>query len=866
MFSTATPKWLLAAGLAGMVAAPASAQSLVRAADFAPAAAVSSDQAPNFKLSLGGGLVEDPSFEASMLPLSDRSNPFWDEFEPLLGGGGSPFCTDACFGDTAGRARTGDWFAIMGFVGSGTAFVEQDVTVDEAGDYDFTFYWRGGIFEAGDTDAQGALRGFVGDDLVYELTAADAPGGSGVYQEIRIPVSLAAGETSVRIELEYDQPEGSDVFQVILDDVSLAPPPPPTTSEELITVETDEASLGVYSDARIGTNANNGAFTGPGFVFGDAQADGTALFSSVFLAGVSGTRLSGTSYDADNDWVAEFDFEPIDAPAGFDTAFESVFNDSNAENPLGLRVAQRVYASSSTADVNAGVVLEYVILNNSDEEIEDLYAGIFADWDVGAFTNNLADFFDGDDVGLNYVYEAGGATNSAYYGVAALNQDVSGYAFDQENGNDTPAGELEVFDGLTTTADAPTEGGDRRTTTGVGPFDLEADDEVGVRFALVGGTDAADIQANAEAIAAATDGLAFASVPPPPPINTVYDNGVISFEAFGNGYFGAVAGDGAGFVFDGENGLYEGQFLVALSEDDVIGTPYTPGDYTVVEAIQFGDSVDGFDTVTEAVFASTDGAVEVTERVFVPEDGPYVVLRYTVQNVSGGTLDAVYLGPFVDYDVESFGSNVGGYIAANRLVYASNNTDDSDFFGVLSRTNSTGVSGWSTTVAPDSDAGLYAGLTTPGVQDEAPADRRLTIGNGPFNLVDGQSVTVTYALLAGETLQDLQNTAVLAQFVVLPTAIEDPTDETAAAEMGVRVFPNPAAGQATVAFRAPAGTDARVTVFDVLGREVLRVADQTATDAEQRVQFNTSALPAGVYLVRLTAGDVTDVQQITIVR
>ena len=855
MFSTATPKWLLAAGLAGLVAVPATAQSGSRAdiSQNALSAEMTPSQTPSPKFLRGGGLIEDPSFE-----LGNTGGVWLTNTPSYLGG--SPVFGTPRNSTIPDFARTGVWYALLGTGGPAVSDVYQDVEVDEAGEQTLGFYLNSGS----NAGSQSEFRIFIDDEEIDLITADEGPSEYTLYEYAY--TFEAAG--TYRLRFEQMQVAGAPFTNWFVDDVSLGEPaPPPPVGGDLITLETDDASLGVYSDARIGTNGGPN-YTGPGFVFGDAQADGTALFSSVFVAGVSGTQLSGTSYDADSDWIAESDFEPIDVPAGFDSAFESIITDANAENPLGLRVAQRAYSLSSDDDVSAGFVLEYVIENASEDMIDDLYAGIFADWDVGDFVQNLAGFYDGAGVGLNYVFENGGATNSAYYGVAALNQEVSGYAFDQEAGNDSPEGEVEIFEGLSQTNVAPATPGDRRTTTGVGPYDLASGEFVGVRFALVGGTDAADIQANAEALAAAVADLAFAPVPAPPPIDAAFDNGVISFEALGNGYFGAGQDvGGSGFSFDGANGLFEGQFLVGLSAANVVGAPYNPGEYEVVEALRFADVPPGFQNSTQAVFASADGAVEVTERVFVPSNFPFVVLRYTVQNTSGGPLTGVYVGPFADFDIGSAVDNVGGYDAANRLVYASDAAvgDDTDFFGITSRTVNSGVSGWSVSTGT-SDAGLYTALSTPGMMDEAPDDRRLVLGNGPYSLVDGQSITVEYALVAGETLANLQAAAIQAQTAPLPTASEEPAEELALAKTNLRVFPNPVASSATVAFRAPAGADARVVVYDVLGREVLRVADQMATDLEQQVSFSTAVLPAGLYLVRLTAAGTSAVQQITVVR
>ena len=881
MFNTATPKWLLAAGLVGLVAAPgALAQSTSRAAGLSatPLPSLPAATKPVQGSSYASAYRQAPCSTDQLfrpdIPLQNAygqgdtslddgtAQELGQSFTVPCDGALTRFDFSYFISDDTRAGEEVD-LELTIYAGEGTATapvvtVQETITLAPSATqvvfipiaFDSVFVSEGDVYTAFLNNID------TGDITLVGNAPATTPNpytGGAAYASTSGGPSGASSVSTIDL-----------AFRALFQPVG---PPPPNGGGELITLETDDASLGVYSDARIGTNGGPD-YTGPGFIFGDAQADGTALFSSVFVAGVSGTQLSGTSYDADSDWIAESDFEPIDVPAGFDSAFESVITDANAENPLGLRVAQRAYSLSSDDDVSAGFVLEYVIENASSEQIDDLYAGIFADWDVGDFMQNLADFYDGTGVGLNYVYETTGPVNTNYYGVAALNEDVSGYAFDQEAGNDSPEGEVEIFEGLSQTNAAPTAPGDRRTTTGVGPYDLAPGEFVGVRFALVGGTDAADIQANAEALAAAVADLAFAPVPAAPPIDAVFDNGVISFEALGNGYFGAGQDvGGAGFSFDGANGLFEGQFLVGLSADNVVGAPYNPGEYEVVEALRFADVPPGFQNSTQAVFASADGAVEVTERVFVPSNFPFVILRYTVQNTSGGPLSGVHVGPFADFDLGSAIANIGGYDAANRLVYVSDAAvgDDTDFFGITSRTANAGVSGWSVSTVT-TDAGLYASLSTPGTMGEAPDDRRVVLGNGPYNLVDGQSITVEYGLVAGETLTSLQAAAIQAQTAPLPTASEEVAEELELAKTGLRVFPNPVASSATVAFRAPAGADARVVVYDVLGREVLRVADQMATDLEQQVSFSTTSLPAGLYLVRLTAAGTSAVQQITVVR
>lgn len=79
-------------------------------------------------------------------------------------------------------------------------------------------------------------------------------------------------------------------------------------------------------------------------------------------------------------------------------------------------------------------------------------------------------------------------------------------------------------------------------------------------------------------------------------------------------------------------------------------------------------------------------------------------------------------------------------------------------------------------------------------------------------------------------------------------------------------FPNPATGVATVAFSLPAPSDVRLEAFDVLGRRVATVAEGVHTAGPHRASFDTSGLPAGVYVVRLAAEGRVATARVTVAR
>ncbi len=68
-------------------------------------------------------------------------------------------------------------------------------------------------------------------------------------------------------------------------------------------------------------------------------------------------------------------------------------------------------------------------------------------------------------------------------------------------------------------------------------------------------------------------------------------------------------------------------------------------------------------------------------------------------------------------------------------------------------------------------------------------------------------------------------------------------------------YPNPSGGRTTLGFTLPEPAAMRLAVYDVLGREVAVLAEGAHEAGRHTVPLDGSALPAGVYLVRLEVAD-----------
>lgn len=74
-------------------------------------------------------------------------------------------------------------------------------------------------------------------------------------------------------------------------------------------------------------------------------------------------------------------------------------------------------------------------------------------------------------------------------------------------------------------------------------------------------------------------------------------------------------------------------------------------------------------------------------------------------------------------------------------------------------------------------------------------------------------------------------------------------------------YPNPFNSSTTIAFTLPQASLATLKIFDLTGRQVATVTDENYAAGTHTVLFDASALPSGVYVYRLAAGDFRQSQK-----
>jgi hypothetical protein len=79
-------------------------------------------------------------------------------------------------------------------------------------------------------------------------------------------------------------------------------------------------------------------------------------------------------------------------------------------------------------------------------------------------------------------------------------------------------------------------------------------------------------------------------------------------------------------------------------------------------------------------------------------------------------------------------------------------------------------------------------------------------------------------------------------------------------------YPNPFNPSTTIKYELPKSTVVRLSVFDMLGREVCVLVDERRDAGVHEVKFDGSSLASGVYLYRLQAGDYVQAKKFVVLK
>ena len=100
-----------------------------------------------------------------------------------------------------------------------------------------------------------------------------------------------------------------------------------------------------------------------------------------------------------------------------------------------------------------------------------------------------------------------------------------------------------------------------------------------------------------------------------------------------------------------------------------------------------------------------------------------------------------------------------------------------------------------------------------------------------------------------------------------PCSLVSVEEESAAGEYALsQAYPNPFTFSTTIEYYLPEPTFVRLSVFDLLGREIAVLVDERKPAGNHSTTFEAAILPTGTYFYGMRAGDFRAIKKMVIMK
>ncbi len=361
-----------------------------------------------------------------------------------------------------------------------------------------------------------------------------------------------------------------------------------------------------------------------------------------------------------------------------------------------------------------------------------------------------------------------------------------------------------------------------------------------------------------------------------------HDNGQLAFSISNIGQFGLgpeslnpLGGEGFRYPADGLDFLRNGSLVLAtdiyhvsdgaISPDpDVTDDDFAPaagGFPRIIEPGIYSDQ-DGFAIYSDSAAEDPIGLL-TTQRSFCwtgQDAAPFVTVEFTIENISGVTIESLYVGIFCDWDLplSSGSDDIVGYIDYESLGYV---TDLSTRVSVGVKAITSHASSYA---AIDNTGQLEDGFTDlekfslmisgfDNVSYSIPGNYSHLITVGPYRIYAGESEVIAFAFVAGDNLDELIANAETA-FLLYPGLTGIELAETLPESFSVITnYPNPFNGSTIIEVSGDLQESQVLNIYDIAGRLV----SDLPLDGQNRVVWdgtdrNGVEVAAGIYFARVS--------------
>lgn len=356
-------------------------------------------------------------------------------------------------------------------------------------------------------------------------------------------------------------------------------------------------------------------------------------------------------------------------------------------------------------------------------------------------------------------------------------------------------------------------------------------------------------------------------------INVTVNNISTTMSSNGRvGFSNANTTNGLGFQYKGVNLLNEASLMIGNAPTMVSNNArnYLGSNEDFVKKIR-AHRINSITTDFEGKSEFSDSASTHPLNIYIKHrqiayskapDDKFSIVEYKIINRNPTKLTGIYVGLFTDWDIGTNAKDITRYDPFNRLAYQYGRFEKTVYAGVKLLSISAppayyplsdAVQGnplFNGFVTEDKYHSLSHGIESLSLGENSTNGYNVSFvsGYGPYIVPPHDSITVAFALLAGENLNDLENSALVAQ-KKYETVLNY---NTLLSKLVLNQnYPNPASHNTLIPFSIPSQGHATLTLFNIIGYKIKTLLDSNLQSGNYSLDIDVSGLLPGVYLYKL---------------
>ncbi|MCZ6702985.1 MAG: T9SS type A sorting domain-containing protein, partial [Ignavibacteria bacterium] len=146
-------------------------------------------------------------------------------------------------------------------------------------------------------------------------------------------------------------------------------------------------------------------------------------------------------------------------------------------------------------------------------------------------------------------------------------------------------------------------------------------------------------------------------------------------------------------------------------------------------------------------------------------------------------------------------------------------------------------------------------------------DHRTIVGDGPYNLQNGETLVVGFGIVAGNNLADLQANTDIAQSIWDSVIVSvDEQSENPFSFILNQNYPNPFNPTTSIRYALSNRQYVTIKVYDVQGTMVAALVNEEQPASSYEVEWNASNFPSGVYFYQLKTGSFVQTKKMMLLK